>query len=122
MSEITAFDENTLKSIVREYMTIDDQIKTIRKALKERNDRKKELSTELMKFMKSNELQQMDTKTGKLIYAKSENKKPLTKDTLVQTLTKYFDGDPAKALECCEHIYSNRETYERERIKRTYKK
>lgn len=122
MSEITTVDENTLKSIVREYMTIDDQIKTIRKALKERNDRKKELSAELMKFMKSNELQQMDTKTGKLIYAKSENKKPLTKDTLVQTLTKYFDDDPAKALECCEHIYSNRETYERERIKRTYKK
>ena len=121
MTEIEA-DPDVLKSLVREYMIIDDQLKALRKETRKRNQKKKELSQQLMSFMKQNELNKMDTKTGSIQYATSQCKKPLTKDTFVNTLEKFFDGNRARATECMEYVWNNRDTYEKERIKRTVKK
>ena len=87
------FFKNKLKNEVKEYLELDDQIKAINKALKERRDKKKKLSESILENMKKFQIDFMNTKNGKLTYATSKRKEPLNKKNPITGLNNYFNNE-----------------------------
>lgn len=87
------FFKGELKLQVKEYLGIDDQIKAINKALKERRTKKKLLSENILENMKKFEIDFMNTKNGKLTYSETKRKEPLNKKNLITGLNKYFNNE-----------------------------
>lgn len=93
------FYKDELKKNVKDYLEIDDQIKALNKAVKERRDRKKKLSEEILQNMKKFQIDCMNTKNGKLIYSESKRKECLNKKNLISGLNNYFnDADRSKEV------------------------
>jgi hypothetical protein len=72
-----------------------------------------------MKMMKDNEIDQFDVKGGKLVYSKTSVKKPITKKSLLSSLSKFYKGDISQAIEMNNFIMSNREETVKESIRRS---
>ena len=113
--------EEIIKTI-REWITIDNDIRNINKELRIRKDKLKKASQNLMKMMKENEIDEFDIKGGKLVYSQTTIKKPITKKNLITILSKYYQGDISQALEMNKYIMDNREDVVKETIKRSIHK
>ena len=87
------FFKDKLKTEVKDYLELDDQIKAINKALKDRRDRKKALSESILENMKKFQIDFMNTKNGKLTYAETKRKEPLNKKNLITGLNNYFNNE-----------------------------
>jgi hypothetical protein len=87
------FFKDKLKNEVKEYLELDDQIKAINKALKERREKKKKLSESILENMKGFNIDFMNTKNGKLTYTTNKRKEPLNKKNLITGLNNYFDNE-----------------------------
>ena len=103
---------------VRNWITIDNEIRTLQKEQKIRREKKKAISENLIEFMKNNEIDCFEIKDGNLSYVKRNVKKPINKKNLLDILAKYFDGDLLKANDMNEFIMDNREEYVKETIQR----
>ena len=64
---------------VRNWITIDNEIRTLQKEQKLRREKKKVITDNLIEFMKTNEIDCFDVKDGQLVYTKNKTKKPLSK-------------------------------------------
>lgn len=113
--------EEIIKTI-REWITIDNDIRNINKELRTRKDKLKKASQNLMKMMKENEIDEFDIKGGKLVYSQTTVKKPITKKNLITILSKYYQGDISQALEMNKYIMDNREDVVKETIRRSIHK
>ena len=103
---------------VRNWITIDNEIRTLQKEQKIRREKKKAISENLIEFMKNNEIDCFAINDGNLSYVKRNVKKPINKKNLLEILAKYFDGDLLKANDMNEFIMDNREEYVKESIQR----
>tara|TARA_Y100000022_G_scaffold200283_1_gene215151 strand:+ start:2462 stop:2833 length:372 start_codon:yes stop_codon:yes gene_type:complete len=103
---------------VRNWITIDNEIRTLQKEQKIRREKKKAISENLIEFMKNNEIDCFAINDGNLSYVKRNVKKPINKKNLLDILAKYFDGDLLKANDMNEFIMDNREEYVKESIQR----
>ena len=59
---------------IKEWITVDEEIKSLQKELKTRKEKQKNLTKELMDVMKTNEIDCFDLNDGKLVYTKSKTK------------------------------------------------
>ncbi len=112
-------NQGELQKIVKEWLTIDDEITRINQALRDKKNRKKELTEYIMGFMKNNEIPFFNTSDGKLILAESKQKKPLNKEVLFNLANNYFNNQPTQAANLVTFINNNRETFVRNRLKRS---
>ena len=112
------FYKDQLKTDVKSYLEIDDQIKALNKAVAERRKQKKKLSETILQTMKKFEIDNMNTKNGRLIYNVKTNLKPLNKKNLLTGLNLYFK-DEDKSTEVSKIVLSNREKVEKISLKRT---
>ena len=115
------FYKDQLKTDVKSYLEIDDQIKALNKAVAERRKQKKKLSETILQTMKKFEIDNMNTKNGRLIYNVKTNLKPLNKKNLLTGLNLYFK-DEDKSKEVSKIVLSNREKVEKISLKRTINK
>tara|TARA_B100000035_G_scaffold185576_1_gene158292 strand:- start:5821 stop:6210 length:390 start_codon:yes stop_codon:yes gene_type:complete len=103
---------------IREWVKIDNEIRTLQKEINTRKDEKKKISAALMQTMKSNEIDCFDINNGQIQYVNKKVKKPMTKKVLFDVLTKYYNGDFLKANEMKDFIMDNREETSKESISR----
>ena len=115
------FCKEQLKSNVKIYLEMDDQIKALNKAIIERRKKKNELSEEILVTMKKFEIDNMNTKNGKLIYSSTKSTKPLNKSNLISGLNLYFK-DEDKATNVSKLVLDSREKVEKVKLRRTNKK
>ena len=115
------FCKEQLKSNVKTYLELDDQIKALNKALLERRKQKNKLSDAILEMMKKFEIDNMNTKNGRLIYSVNKTTKPLTKTNLLSGLNMYFKNeDQAKTVS--QVVLENREKVEKIKLRRTINK
>jgi hypothetical protein len=107
---------------IREWVKIDNEIRTLKHEQKVRDIEKKKLSTNLIDIMKKNEIDCFDINDGKIQYNKQTVKKPITKQLLLNILSKYYQGDETKAGEVQQYILENREEAVKENIVRKINK
>jgi hypothetical protein len=122
MSSSSQSQQGEMVKIIKEWITIDNDIRNINKELRTRKEKLKKTSQLLMKTMKDNEIDEFDIKGGKLVFSQTTVKKPITKKNLVTILSKYYEGDISQALEMNKYIMDNREDVVKETIKRTIHK
>ena len=120
-SELTKFELESFRKKVLEWLTLDDEIRALSKAVKERKQKKKDLNEYILKFMGEHDIENLNTKDGKLKYSVSYTKKSVTKATIKNRLVDWFknvkDGE-----KCAEFIFNSADKQERVRLKRTFKK
>ena len=110
--------KETLIKTVKEWVKLDNEIRTLQKEIAKRKTEKKENSQSLIEIMRNNEIDCFDINDGQICYTKKSVKKPITKKVLMDTLTKYFKGDSLKASHLNEFIIENREEVIKETIVR----
>lgn len=107
-----------LVSYVKDWISIDEEMKQLQSVMREKRQKKKELNDILVEIMKSNEIECLDTKDSKLLYSINKSKKPITKKMLLETLQKFYKNDENKASELASFILESREESVKETIRR----
>ena len=107
-----------LINLIKDWVQVDNDIRLLNQELRERKNGLKQISQNLMKTMQENDIDEFALKEGKLVYCKTNVKKPITKKNLVTILSKYYDGDISQALKVNKFIMDNREEVVKESIKR----
>lgn len=109
------FEEN-----IKKFITIDNKIKSAQEAVRILKKEKDHTSEDIMEYIKNNNL--IDTSInipgGKLQYYISKTSSPMSKEYIQERLDLYFKSK-SKAKEVVDFLYNNRETREKETIKRT---
>ena len=101
--------KNDFSSKVKEYITLDEQIKKLAQLVKERRNRMKELSNEIMEEMSENEIDYVNIRNGVLIYNKKEGFKGLSKKVMINGLTAFFNADEERTQDAMDTIMNTRE-------------
>ena len=105
------------KRKVKRWISLDDEIRTLRDAVKVRNNEKKELAPFIIDFMKRNEVSDLNTRNGKLRTRTSMYKKPLNQKSIQNKLVEFFNNlDKGKAA--AEYLINNRDKEERSTLTR----
>ena len=112
-------NKEELIKLIKEWMSIDNEIRDFNKQLRTSKQNLKKTTDDLMKMMKDNEIDQFDVKGGKLVFSKTSVKKPITKKSLLSSLSKFYKGDISQAIEMNNFIMSNREETVKESIRRS---
>jgi hypothetical protein len=105
------FKENAIN-----YFTLDDEISTLNKKLRELRKQKNDCTKNLIEFMGDNKIKDINTDSGKLKYVVTTQKERVNNKYIKKKLMSYFNSDD-KALECFKHI-DNREKVEIPKLKR----
>jgi hypothetical protein len=103
---------------IKEWIKMDTEIAEFKKNIKDKTNKKKELTESLVKTMKTNQIDCFDINGGSLIYKTSKVKKPINAKTLMTTLQNYYKNDPNIAAELTKFVLDNREEKITETIKR----
>lgn len=107
---------------IKEWIKMDTEISNFKKEIKERNDKKKALTEDLMKVMKSNAIDCFDINGGALVFKKCKSKKPINAKTLLAALQTFYKEDSKTAEDLTKHILDSREEQTKETIKRKINK
>ena len=102
---------------IKEWIGVDEEIKSLQKEIKQRKEKQKDLTKSLMEVMKSNEIECFDLNDGKLVYTRSKTKQTINKKYLMTTLIKCLE-DPKDVEKVTDFILENREEKIRESIRR----
>ena len=103
---------------IREWVQIDNEMKGLQKQMKEKRERKKQVTSMLMSTMKDNQIDCFELNDGNIRYVQNKVKAPLNKGTLLSLLTNYYKDRPEEAVNATNYIIENREEKVREHIKR----
>ena len=109
--------KDQLVSHIKEWISIDEEVKKKKKEIKIRQERKKNLTQDLVEVMKSNEIDAFDINNGKLIYTKRKTKQAISKKLLLSSLQDMFET-PEEVNKITEHILESRSEKIKEIIRR----
>jgi hypothetical protein len=107
-----------LVKTIKDWVKMDNEIRSLNKEINNRKNEKKKLSTLLIETMKKNEIDCFDIKDGQICYTKKNIKKPITKKVLMDILSNFYNGDISKASQLNNYIIENREEVVKETIER----
>ena len=120
--EQTSNPKEQLVNNIKEWIKIDNEISQLKAEIKERTNKKKTLTDNLVTVMKSNSIDCFDINGGALIYKKNKVKKPINGKTLLSALQNYYKNDTKIAEELTKHVMDSREEQIKETIKRKIEK
>ena len=102
---------------IKEWIKIDTEISQLKSEIKDRTNKKKNLTENLVTVMKTNKIDCFDINGGALVYKTNKIKKPINGKTLLAALNNYYKTDPKVAEELTKHVMDSREEQIKETIK-----
>tara|TARA_B100001093_G_C26787577_1_gene997378 strand:+ start:988 stop:1359 length:372 start_codon:yes stop_codon:yes gene_type:complete len=107
-----------LINLIKNWKQLDDELKTIQKEVKERRNKKKIITEQLVKIMRNNEIDCFDINNGKLLYTQSKLKSSISRPYLLEIMSKYFaDDDTVEIDKVTDYILENRNVKIKEGIR-----
>lgn len=103
---------------IKEWIKIDNEIAQLKADIKDKNNKKKTLTSDLVNVMKNNQIDCFDINGGALVYKKSVVKKPINGKSLLMALKNFYKNDPKVAEDITKHVLESREEQVKETIKR----
>jgi hypothetical protein len=103
---------------IKEWIKIDNEISQLKSDIKDKNNKKKALTTNLVDVMKTNKIDCFDINDGALVYKTNKVKKPINGKSLLVALQNYYKTDPKIAEDITKHVLDSREEQIKETIKR----
>jgi hypothetical protein len=110
--------KDQLVNNIKEWMKMDSEIAQLKSDIKDRNNKKKVLTENLVTVMKSNKIDCFDINGGALVYKTSKVKKPINGKSLLAALQNYYKADTKMAEDIAKHVLDSREEQIKETIKR----
>jgi hypothetical protein len=110
--------KDELISHIKEWIKIDNEISKLNLEIKQRKNRKKELTVSLVDTMKKNTIDCFAISGGSLIYKKNKVKKPINAKSLMEALNNYYKDTPQVADDLTKHILNSRTEVIKETIHR----
>jgi len=107
---------------IKEWIKIDNEISQLKNDIKDKNNKKKTLTTNLVDVMKTNKIDCFDINGGALVYKTNKVKKPINGKTLLAALQNYYKNDAKIAEDITKHVLDSREEQIKETIKRKIEK
>ena len=107
-----------LVSNIKDWIKMDTEIAELKAQIRERTNKKKTLTENLVTVMKTNKIDCFDINGGALVYKTSKTKKPINGKSLLAALQNYYKTDPKVAEDITKHVMDSREEQIKETIKR----
>ena len=107
--EKTKSTKEELITNIKEWIKIDNDINKLKTEIKEKTNRKKSLTENLVVVMKSNSIDCFDINGGALIYKQKKTKKPISAKYLLAELQRYYKDQPDVATDLTKQLLDNRE-------------
>jgi hypothetical protein len=85
--KVIKIDKNMLKTLIIEWLALDDQIKTYKEYIKDKSDEKKQYEEQILELMKVLNQEIILTDKGNITRNVKESKSPLTPELIKNTLT-----------------------------------
>ena len=116
-SGLMSDDQAFVVENVKEWIKVDNEIRVLQKEMKERKERKKDLTAALVNILRDSDIDGWNTKEGKLEYVKTKTKSALNKAHIRESLSKFIENDE-QVEAMTQFIYESRGVKEKESIKR----
>jgi len=94
---------------IKEWIKMDSEISQLKYEIKERTNKKKILTENLVTVMKTNSIDCFDINDGALVYKKNKVKKPINGKTLLSALQNYYKNNTKIAEEITKYVMDSRE-------------
>jgi len=111
-------NKQALVDIVKNWVTLDNQIRALTKKTKELRAEKKIKNAHMIDVMKANEIDNFDLKDGQIRYKKESHREPLTQKTLITILSKHPNLGTEQAKHLNQFIFDGRKVTEKEVLTR----
>lgn len=110
---------DSLKRQIREWIAIDNEIRRMKRELRQKTQDKEKMTAGLIANMKSRNIDVLNLGgDGQIVYESRKVKKPVTQKMLLNLLATYFDGDTKEAAKVNSFILENREEVVKEALVR----
>ena len=106
------------KEYVRKWIELDNNIKKAQEVIKERKKVRDKLSLVISGFMCKYDIEDLNTKEGRIRCKVTTVKAPVNQKTVKQKITDYFSFDESKKAEILNKIYEEREKVEKVSLRR----
>jgi Family of unknown function (DUF5760) len=101
---------------IKEWVKLDTEIKKLKAEVRQREKKKKTLTSSLVNVMKKSNVDCFDITGGSIEYKQTKQKKPLTSKTLLSALETYYKEDTDLAKELTKYILDSRQVEIKETI------
>lgn len=105
------------KDNVKRWLELDNQLKRLAAAAKERRKKKNEINNKILEFMSKFNIEDLNTKEGIIRYKKSYVKEPLSQKTIKTKLEELFKDQP-DIFERIDKIFTDRGKVEKLSLRR----
>jgi hypothetical protein len=99
---------NQLPGLIKEWMTTEDDLRTLGAEVREKRKRVKLVRQMITKIMQGGKIGRLNISAGAVTVHTKQSKAPLTKKYLKETLTEFFKGDVEKAEACAAFLDEHR--------------
>ena len=103
---------------IKEWIKIDNELTKMKTEVKDKTNKKKQLTESLVNIMKGNSIDCFDINGGALIYKQKKTKKTISGKFLLAQLEEYYKDKPEIAKEITQKVLDNRVEVIKEEIKR----
>jgi hypothetical protein len=103
---------------IKEWIKMDNEITKLKAEVKDKTNKKKELTESLVTIMKGNSIDCFDINGGALVYKKRKTKQSISGKFLLAQLEEYYKEQPELAKEITKKVLDNRLEVFKDEIKR----
>jgi hypothetical protein len=103
---------------IKEWIKMDNEITKLKAEVKDKTNKKKELTESLVTIMKGNSIDCFDINGGALVYKKRKTKQSISGKFLLAQLEEYYKEQPELAKEITKKVLDNRVEVFKDEIKR----
>lgn len=111
-------NKEELTQAIREFVTIDNEMKVLAAEITKRRRRKAEISQSLIDTMRDHKIGCFEMQTGKILYDKRSVKKPLTQKRIWELVHEFYADDTNAAVQLSNFLQEHREEVVKETIVR----
>ena len=108
---------SVLPNYLNEWLTLEDDLKVLNAAVREKKKRMGILQGLITKTMKGHKIARVNIKSGAILYQNKQTKESMGKKFIISKLTEYFKGDIIKATEIYNYLEEKRGKKTKENIK-----
>jgi len=103
---------------IKEWIKMDNEISKLKSEVKEKTNKKKELTESLVSIMKSHSIDCFDINGGALVYKQKKTRRTISGKFLLAQLEEYYKEQPELAKEITKKVLDNRVEVIKDEIKR----
>ena len=108
---------SVLPNYLKEWLTLEDDLKVLSAAVREKRKRMGILQGLITKTMKGHKIARVNIKSGAILYQNKQTKESMGKKFIISKLTEYFKGDIVKATEIFNYLEEHRGKKSKDNIK-----